>query len=125
MRIMLIDDNTIELFLNQRILELSGIGKDFRTFNSASSAIQFLTARENQESELPDILFIDIQMPELTGFDVIERLQSYYDHNLPFRTFLLTSSIHNSDIQRAAGFGPAIKMLEKPLTKEKLELVMS
>lgn len=125
MRIMLIDDNNIELFLNQRILELSGIGSSYKTFSSAISAIQFLTSKENQESELPDVLFVDIQMPELTGFDVIERLQSFYDHSLPFKTFLLTSSIHNSDIQRAESFGPAIKMLEKPLTKDKLEIIMS
>lgn len=65
----LVDDEPLALERLQRLLE------PYRdTFEVAGTASSGTEAVEVINRERPDVIFLDIQMPELTGFDVLERL---------------------------------------------------
>lgn len=114
----LIDDNTIDLFLNQRLLELSGLKTDFKTFASPVEAVGYIT---NSQNTLPDLLLVDIQMPEMNGFEFLQTLNKHFNSSLPFKAYLLSSTINSADLTEAKKFSPAITLLEKPLNPEKLK----
>lgn len=111
---LLIDDNTIDLFLNQRMLELTGIVSEFKTFSSSMDALDYF-ANPGDNFVQPDLVLLDIQMPELNGFQFLKRLCEVYTNGIPFKIFLLSSTINNADLLEAESIVPSIMLLEKPL----------
>jgi len=117
---LLIDDNTIDLFLNQRMLELTGIESEFKTFSSSTDALDHF-AEPTENFVQPDLVLLDIQMPELNGFQFLKKLCEVYTNGIPFKIFLLSSTINNADLLEAESIVPSITLLEKPLNTEILK----
>ena len=70
----LIDDSAFDLFIYEKLLIKSGITNSVKTFNSARDALKHLIG---QAESLPDIIILlDLQMPDMNGFEFIEVLRS-------------------------------------------------
>jgi len=83
-------------------------------FNNARSA-----ARELLSGKRPDILFLDISMPEVTGLDMLEFIRRRTDFNsLP--VIMLTSEVSDALVDRVLEMG-ADAYVAKPATLEELE----
>lgn len=68
------------------------------------------------ESEIT--LFLDINMPTITGWEFLEKFQEFTDSvKNQFNIYMLSSSIDPSDIQRAKLNPLVIDFIEKPLSK--------
>ncbi len=78
-RIMLIDDSKIDLFLHEKMLKLSGIAQEIKSFLSGESALAYLEEHCNSPELLPHIILLDIQMPEMNGFDFLNSFESFPD----------------------------------------------
>src|SRR3954470_6844268 len=65
-KVMLIDDNETDLFIHNRVLQLSGYGNDIVSFTSALDALAYL--KQNKIETWPDIIFLDLNMPVMNGF---------------------------------------------------------
>ena len=65
--ILVVDDDKTNLSLAQRIL-----GPQYRiaASNSGTAALKYL------ETHRPDLILLDINMPEMDGFEVMERIHS-------------------------------------------------
>lgn len=72
-RIAIVDDNPDDIFILQRQLRRLGITCPIATFSDGHDAMAFLrqTAENTGRTSLPDILFLDINMPGATGFSVL------------------------------------------------------
>jgi CheY-like chemotaxis protein len=72
-RIAIVDDNPDDVFILQRQLRRLGISCPIATFSDGHDAMAFLrhTAEANGRSSLPELLFLDINMPGATGFSVL------------------------------------------------------
>ncbi|SRR5690554_2222321 len=68
-RILLVDDEVITLKLTKKFLKNNGFDSDIAS--SSTEAIQMLT------SEKFDLIVIDITMPTLSGFDLVQLMQSF------------------------------------------------
>ncbi|NNE31569.1 MAG: response regulator [Winogradskyella sp.] len=123
---MIIDDNKIDLFVSQKIIEKYDSEINVRTFNSATSALNYLKIcplKHNSETiVMPDVILLDINMPQIDGFQFIEEYKAL---NLPkakdVKIIMLTSSLYLEDIQRAEKEAYCSGYIDKPLTKEKIE----
>jgi len=71
-RVMLIDDNEMDNFINQKILESIYFAKNIYTNTNGLSALEFLkNINITQDSIcdiIPEVIFIDINMPLMDGF---------------------------------------------------------
>ena len=75
---MLIDDNEIDNLINQKMIESASITENIYTHTGAKSAIEFLKNMEKLEvatQVLPDLIFLDIDMPLMDGFQFLEEYQ--------------------------------------------------
>lgn len=115
--VVLIDDSDIDLFVQRRFIELSGFAKRVVTFRSSREALGYLS--DPGLKETPDLIFLDLNMPEIDGFAFLEQYNRQVQ-GVPAHTIILTSSSSSLDRDRAATFENVVGFLSKPLTEGNL-----
>jgi len=117
--VLLIDDNDIDNYVTNHIISRSQIAKKITIKNSAIAALEYLeTIKENGE-EFPEMIFLDIKMPMMDGFDFLDELIKFpnvIDNQCS--VVMLTSSGDQNDIDRASRYAVVKRFLIKPLKKE-------
>lgn len=127
---MLIDDNKIDLFINKKNIEKLAINSGIKTFNGAKSALVYLSnsiAKAGLPLKfIPDIILLDINMPEMNGFqflDALNELNSTKMYNI--KIYMLSSSTHQEDIKEASDYHICHGFITKPLTIKSLEKIIN
>lgn len=115
--IVLVDDDSVDNFISKKLLESFGI-TDIIVFENPILAQDYITKRANPL----DILIVDLHMPLLNGFELIEKYKESNAINYASNIFILSVSINPNDIMLAKEKG--IVFLEKPLSKEKLKEIL-
>ena len=117
--VMIIDDNTIDLYVCSRMITKNNFGKKVLQYSIATEALQYLQDNQDNFSELPQVIFVDIYMPVMSGFEFMRE----YDKLSPAlkkycKAFIISSSIDNEDIIRSRNDKNVISFQVKPITKE-------
>lgn len=115
----LVDDSDIDLLINKRFIELSELSKDVYTFTESQPTLEFI--KTNKEN-LTDVIFlIDLQIPDMNGFELAEKLTLQYPAFVEkSKIFILSSSIDLEDKLNAANIKNIEAMLSKPLNMNTL-----
>jgi len=124
--IVLIEDNETTSFLNNRLLNRLGVARQVSSFSKADEATRFLWGSESAVAQAaPDLIFVDLKMPGMSGFDFLERY-SQLPASVQKRTVVavLTTSMHAADTARVAQY-PNVEYLTKPLTEEKMQRLLT
>ena len=124
--IVLIEDNETTSFLNNRLLSRLGVARQVSSFSKAEEALRFFWDHELADTQdVPDLIFVDLKMPGMSGFDFLERY-SQLPAAAQERTVVavLTTSMHGADTARVAQY-PNVEYLTKPLTEEKMQRLLA
>lgn len=105
-RVLVVDDVADNIFLVQFILESQGYEVD--TAQSGKAAL----AQIETANPKPDLIILDLMMPQMNGFEVIERLRN--QKNLPHIPTILMTANTSVSCQQAKGAG-ADEVIYKPL----------
>jgi len=118
-KVMIIDDNKIDLYVNAQVITRNNFGKNVLSFSAATDAICYLQTNSRDFLKLPKIILVDIYMPGMSGFEFMEA----YD-KLPLtlknfcRVYIISSTIDKQDISRANSDVNVIAFQEKPISRE-------
>ncbi len=110
----LIEDDMIQVFLTKKYLEKTGRVGKIIDFHNGKVAYEALKERSDNGEPLPDIIFLDLNMPVWDGWDFYEAFLELPDSGSVV-TYILTSSMDVSDKKKAEGFGLKDRYLSKPL----------
>ncbi|HAD97578.1 MAG TPA: response regulator [Cryomorphaceae bacterium] len=123
--VMIIDDNPTDRFVHRKLLEIHKIADNIIEFESGKAALQHLKAVET-ESELPDVILLDIMMPEMDGFDFLVHFANLKDRfdKVP-DIYMLSSTDDEKDIQRVRNNPLVRKMLRKPFSPDSFKKLLS
>lgn len=121
---LLIDDDPSNNFLCRLVIEKTFKDARVITFTRPAESVKYLQEVFFNDP-VPTVVFLDINMPVLSGWEVleiIEKLEEYIKKDLTI--FLLSSSLNPADREKANNTPLVVGYVEKPLSKEKLKEVM-
>lgn len=114
----LVDDDHVILFLHNKICKGSNFDKNAIKLESGQKFLDYLTTFDNKKEAL--IVFLDINMPGLNAWDVLDQMKNDgYSENI--HVILVTSSVDNSDKEKAKSYDRIIDFIEKPMRMDQLE----
>ncbi|KUP91746.1 response regulator [Tritonibacter horizontis] len=121
-KILLVDDCDADRYFFKRSLRKVDAGAELVEFCYAEDALGYLT--QQGRSQL-DCVFVDINMPRLSGFEFADAYQKLYpDLSNPTRLFICSSSMAQVDAERAYRHPVVTDFCEKPVPSEFLRSLM-
>ncbi|HEY4656595.1 MAG TPA: response regulator [Cyclobacteriaceae bacterium] len=116
----LVDDDKVFQLIASRSIKATNFKGTILQFNNGGEAIEYLEAHAHEELLLPDVLFLDINMPVVDGWTFLE---DYIDLKpriqKPIRIYMVSSSLDPKDIERAKSFEEIREYISKPISQEK------
>jgi CheY-like chemotaxis protein len=123
----LIDDDKVYQFTSKMILEATLLTSRITTFFNGQEAIDFFLDPENQQIDiLPDVIFLDINMPIMNGWNFLEAFDKIF-YTLPKKIliYVVSSSVDESDMEKSKSYVSVADYVIKPINKEKYRLLLS
>ena len=123
-RVMIIDDTYVDRYVAERNLIKYGISEEVISKESAKAGLQFLRSCEADPASLPQLIFLDIRMPEMDGFGFLleyEKLPDAVKTNCV--VMMLSTSLNPEDHEKVRENKYVSRFLNKPLDKEKIEML--
>ncbi|MBC6996977.1 response regulator [Cytophaga sp. FL35] len=117
MSILLVEDDEVTLFLAKLLMNKIG-------YINVDTCLNGLEASNYLKNHTPSLIFLDLNMPIMDGFELLEEMKTK-DLCPTTKVVILTSSSRPDDRLRAVEFAHVVEFLEKPLSKEKLEDLMA
>ena len=100
--IMIIDDNKIDRYVVEMIVKKTNFADNVIQIESGTLALEYLKAHADHPENLPGLVLLDVNMPEMNGFEFMEQYEKLSDAiKTTCKIMLLTSSIHPVDIDKA------------------------
>ena len=120
--VMIIDDSTFDLYIASSMIRNNKFAENVMEYSNAEKALLYLQDNQDDLKKLPKVIFLDIYMPFMTGFEFLERYAKLSDKLKKYcRVYVLSSTIADSDIERTLIDLNTESFLLKPLTKEFLD----
>lgn len=110
-RVVLVDDDSIELFIIETILKASGISKSVEVLSQPQELINQLHNTERL-SEVPELIFLHLEMVGLTSFDFLGEFAHLSDF---IRSKCKIVIITSQPIVKLLSNSSIVRYLQKPL----------
>ena len=124
-KFLLIDDEEVFNFIHTQVIQLIQPDAQIKEIRSSSLALEYIRASISQTEEFPDVIFVDINMPEMNGFELLEELQKLSTSFIKKpHVYMVTSSLFESDRKRAETFSILSGFMEKPITAAEVQKVL-
>ena len=124
--VMIIDDNDIDIYISSRLIIKNYFGGKVLEYSNTKEALKYLQENQDNIAVLPQIIFVDIYMPEMSGFgfmEAYEKLSPALKNHC--KTYIISSTIDNIDITRARSDKNVVSFHVKPITKEFLDRIIA
>ncbi|MEP3441176.1 MAG: response regulator [Sulfitobacter sp.] len=120
-RVLLIDDDTVTNMLHSRVIKRSGLVDRIEVATDGQEALDILNRDIAAGGPLPELIFLDINMPVMSGFEFLEeyaKLDISVEEQLVI--VMLSTTLLPADHRRAEADPNVHSFCDKPLRLEKL-----
>jgi response regulator of citrate/malate metabolism len=121
----IIDDDPMATFYIKRLAELGELADIITIYDKARGAVDYLLQHKSSLEHLPDVILLDIYMPELDGWGFLQEFGMIKDQlEKKVNIYIISSSGNLRDINRAKSIPSVTEYIQKPVTKEKLNEIV-
>lgn len=118
--LLIIDDEEINNFLIGELLSEVKAIENLEFFTNGWEALDYLGTIKN-EGDFPDLIFVDINMPQMDGYEFTERFEHLFYNRYPkTQIVILSNSIRSSDKEKSLNYKAVCQYINKPLDEEKV-----
>ena len=124
--VLLVDDSTSTNFYHRKLIEISEEVKDVYEAQNGLEALEYMNkvGDTNDTHPRPNIIFLDINMPKMDGFEFLENYAKLpKSKRADVLIVFLTTSNWTKDKVKAIESSLVYDFIEKPLTKEMLKKI--
>jgi len=124
--IFLIDDDPLFVFLTRKIISSTATTSEISEFSDGQTAIDFLNNIADSPELLPDIIFLDLSMPVMDGWQFLKEyvlLEPRLKKKITL--YIVSSSISPHDLERSKTFQVVSDFLIKPLEEERIAEIIN
>lgn len=115
----IIDDDPIHQRIAQIMIEKHQLFDEYTSFTEARKAFRYLQDHQADIENIPDIILLDLNMPEFDGWDFLDQFATIHAalEKLP-AIYIVTSSVDEKDKMRAQTYSYVKGFISKPLTPD-------
>lgn len=121
----IIDDDPIFIYGTKRIMKEVNFSETILEYNNGQEALEELSQRSQAKELMPEVIFLDLNMPIMNGWEFLEEFKK-----LPIQNekriiiYIVSSSVDPRDLERVKDFKQVDKYILKPITPNDLEAVL-
>ncbi len=121
-KILLIDDNEIDNLIHTRLLKELRLTTQTLVYQNAKDALLYLKNTSNTNpSELPDFIFLDLNMPVMDGFSFMKEFKKLkLEQFKKIQVLVLSCSIYEREIKKILMYEEVKDFISKPLNQDKI-----
>lgn len=123
LNIFLVDDDHIYQFTAKKTLEAMGFGEQVSIFMDGEAAINFIQSHLADKDALPDIIFLDINMPIMDGWQFVEEFKKL-DIGKDVALYMVSSSVDETDLKRSKEYRVINDYIIKPVGRNRFEQLL-
>lgn len=121
MNILLVDDDSTFRFIAKTVSERTGLAKIIAEAVNGEEALKYLHASKVSGEGIPDMIFLDINMPTMNAWEFLDKLPCILEGKVDIPVCIISSSISTHDSERSQTYKCVKGMFSKPLTEELLQ----
>lgn len=125
MHICVIDDDDIYQFLLRKELKHTNMVESIHVFTNGKQAIAFFQDNSGNSSTLPDVIFLDINMPIMNGWQFLDEFQKIkHKIDKKITIYMVSSSFDNRDVVKSKEYAEVTDYIIKPVKRSNLISVL-
>lgn len=121
--ILFVDDDVATVYLHKRLINKLNITEKLVTCRNGLEALEYVRNAEAANYTAPDLIFLDVNMPQMDGFEFLKAYAELDDALRAKHVIMLTSSLMEGDVRKAEGLGVS-EYVDKPLTERKMRMLI-
>jgi CheY-like chemotaxis protein len=123
--VLLVDDSEIDVLVDRRLIEITSFASHTTATSSGEEALKFLREECSSLNTAPDWIFLDMYLPGMSGFEVIEEFKTLPSYiTKKSRIVILSVYQKQEEIEKVLKLPFVFGQIEKPLTQQSLKALM-
>ncbi|UMB59616.1 response regulator [Lutibacter sp. A80] len=124
--ICIIDDDEIYQYTITKNIETHKLSRKLLIFSDGEEALDFMIDNVGNKKDLPDVIFLDINMPIMDGFQFMEEYVKLVPKvGKKITIYMVSSSVDPVDIERAKKISEVSDYIIKPINSKELKEIIS
>lgn len=118
-KVFIIDDDPIHQRITQIMITKHELFDEYTSYTEAQKALDFLNDNFENVETLPDVILLDLNMPEVDGWDFLNVFENFKTKlKKDIRVFIVSSSVDEKDMLRSRTFASVMGFISKPLSPD-------
>ncbi|MEP2278643.1 response regulator [Maribacter sp.] len=121
----IIDDDPIFVYGTKRIIKEVDFAKNVIVYPNGQDALEGLLERSKNKEEIPDVIFLDLNMPIMNGWEFLDEFQKFPNNKAKkILIYIISSSVDPRDLERVKNYDQVDTYILKPITPDDLSKIL-